>query len=297
MRSRKKENRGLYFVLPFIIGIVVFFIVPVIHSLLISFGDVKTIDGAAKTIFSGIENYRRAFLVDNDFRKILVSSGVSMLVNTPFILVVSFLLALLIKVDFPLRTFFRSVFFLPVVLMSGILPLLDSADLLQNTVKSGASGSSGALTLAVTQQGITNFMMEIGLSPQIVTYIMGAVGNIFGIVSLSGIQILIFLAALQSISPSLYEASGIEGATIWQQFWKITLPITSPQILVVVLYTIIDSFVNINNPLMRYISSTGFTKFEFGFAAAMSWIYFICIGVIVAISYFTISKTVFYYDR
>lgn len=297
MRSRKKENRGIMFVLPFIIGLIAFFIIPVMHSLIISFGDIKTADGVAKTIITGFVNYNRALFVDNDFRKILLSSGVAMLVNAPFILVVSFLIALLIKTDFPMRTFFRSVFFLPVVLMSGILPLLDSADLLQNTIKSTGANAGGVFTLAITQQGITNFMMEMGLSPQIVSYIMGAVGNIFGIISLSGIQILIFLAALQSISPSLYEASGIEGATIWQQFWKVTLPITSPQILVVVLYTIIDSFVNINNPLMRYISSAGFTKFEFGFAASMSWIYFLCIGTIVAICYFVISKTVFYYDR
>jgi ABC-type sugar transport system permease subunit len=126
---------------------------------------------------------------------------------------------------------------------------------------------------------------------------MDAISNIITIINSAGIQILIFLAALQTISKSIYEAADVEGATAWESFWKITVPMISPHILVVVIYTIIDSFMNVNNKLMQFIYARGFIDFKTGYAAAMSWMYFLIVTAIIAALYFIISRFVFYNEN
>jgi ABC-type glycerol-3-phosphate transport system permease component len=137
-------------------------------------------------------------------------------------------------------------------------------------------------------------MLESGFPKALVLYLTGAVDRIYEIISSSGVQILIFLAALQSISPSLYEAAKMEGATGYEIFWKITFPMVSPLILTNTIYSIIDSFNN--NSMSRLISSTAFASFEFGISAAMSWIYFLVISLLLIMIGWIVSKRVFYYD-
>ena len=136
-------------------------------------------------------------------------------------------------------------------------------------------------------------MLEAGVNESIVLYLTGAVDRIYDIVSQSGVQILIFLAGIQTISPQLYEAAKIEGATGYEAFWKITFPMVSPLILVNVIYTVIDSFAN--NAATDLIREVGFSNFNFGLSAAMAWIYFIAVALILLISTYLISKRVFYY--
>ena len=126
---------------------------------------------------------------------------------------------------------------------------------------------------------------------------MSAVKNIITIINSSGIQILIFLAALQTVSPSIYESAKVEGATGWETFWKITLPMISPQVLVVAIYSIIDSFVNLNNDMILYLQNLSLGQLRFGYACATSWIYLLLVAVIVCFFYFAISKFVFYDDK
>lgn len=128
-------------------------------------------------------------------------------------------------------------------------------DIISSMLTVGTSQDVTGEVLSKSQQMISNLLLGANLSPQIAEYILYAINNIISIMNVSGIQILIFLAALQSISPSLYEASAIEGATAWENFWKITLPMVSPQVLVVAVYTIIDSFVSTTNPIMEYIKA------------------------------------------
>ena len=128
-------------------------------------------------------------------------------------------------------------------------------------------------------------------------FLSNAINGIYDIVVASGVQILIFLAGLQSISPSLYEASSMEGATAWENFWKITFPMISPIILVNSVYTIIDLFTNETNEMMKNIKSTIFNDIKYGYGSAMAWIYFVCIAVILLIVGGLISRKVFYYDE
>jgi ABC-type sugar transport system permease subunit len=160
-------------------------------------------------------------------------------------------------------------------------------ELVQQSASGGSTGGIGTFELE-------RFMLQAGVSEDIVAYLTGAVDRIYTIVSQSGVQILIFLAGIQTISPQLYEASRMEGATGYEAFWKITFPMVSPLILVNVIYTIIDSFSG--SQMTELIKTTGFNNFDFGLSSAMAWLYFIAIMIILSISTSIISKRVFYQD-
>ena len=132
--------------------------------------------------------------------------------------------------------------------------------------------------------------MKVGT--EIVEYVTTAINNIYGIVNRSGVQMLIFLASLQSISPAIYESCKIDGATAWETFWKITFPMISPMILVNGVYTIIDSFTTASNPVMSFISTV--YKENDVLSSAMSWIYFLIVILIVAVIASIFSAFVFY---
>ena len=150
---------------------------------------------------------------------------------------------------------------------------------------------------ATTVFNVANFLLEYTNLPlTIVSYLSEAVLGIYDIVIASGVQILIFLAGLQGISPSLYEASNMEGATGWENFWKITFPMISPLILVNAIYTIIDSFTSANNELMTEIKTTIFSQLKYGYGSAMAWIYFLLIAVIILVVGGLIARKVFYTD-
>ena len=138
--------------------------------------------------------------------------------------------------------------------------------------------------------------MQSGLPPQLVLYVIAAIDQIYDIIISSGVQILIFLAGLQTISPSLYEASNIEGATGWENFWKITFPMVSPLILVNILYSVIDNFTHPANQVMQMIRDIAFFRNEYGLSATLAWIYFLVIFVILTIVMWVISRNVFYQE-
>jgi len=145
-------------------------------------------------------------------------------------------------------------------------------------------------------QALSTFLTYLQVPEKFMEYIALAVDGISSIINASGIQILIFLAGLQSISPSLYEASEVEGATAWENFWLITLPMVSPLILTNIIYTIIDFFTSTSNTLIQLIRNTTFQGAGFGVSAAMSWIYFGAICLILGIVYLIFNRLVFYHD-
>ena len=286
---KRETYTGNLFCLPFIIGIIFFLISPLIQSIMISFGDIDSEKGY-EIIFQGLDNYKKAIGGDPDFLKNLYNSLIEALLYTPLIVIVSFVVANLLKREFPGRTIFRVIFFLPVIFASGVMSQITTDELIANIINPSVSYNGLSGTLSGSQQFISELLLSIDISPKITEYILYAQSNIATILNYSGIQILIYLAALQSISPSLYEASAIEGATAWENFWKITLPMVSPQLLVIIIYTVIERYVNINNGVMSYIYSIGFGDMKFGYSTAMAWIYFLIIGVIVAILYFILKK-------
>ncbi|MBD2867065.1 carbohydrate ABC transporter permease [Paenibacillus arenilitoris] len=289
--AQQKAFWGFLYVLPWLLGFIFFFIVPLLTSLRYSFSTIEAKSSGILITFSGWKNYVEALTVNTSFNRTLTEAIVNMVVNVPLIVIFSLFLAVLLNQKFVGRSVARSIFFLPVILASGIIMSLESTSLVQaineQSESSGILRGFGSFELA-------RMMLQAGVSETIVNYLTGAVDRIYQIVSQSGVQILIFLAGIQTISPQLYEASKIEGATGYEAFWKITFPMVSPLILVNMIYTIIDSFSH--NALTDLIRNTGFVNFNFGLSSAMAWIYFLAITVILLISTYLVSRKVFYHE-
>ncbi|MBW5445251.1 ABC transporter permease subunit [Cohnella sp. CFH 77786] len=289
--AEKKALWGFVCVLPWLLGFLFFFFVPLLTSLRYSFSSVDASAQGVTVRFVGWSHYAEALTINTSFNRTLFESIANMVVNVPLIVIFSLFLAVLLNQKFIGRTAARAIFFLPVILASGIIMRLDSTSLVQaiNEANAGAN-----IMNTFTSYELAGMMMEAGVSETVVDYLTGAVDRIYQIVSQSGVQILIFLAGIQTISPQLYEASKMEGATGYEAFWKITFPMVSPLILVNVVYSIIDAFST--NAMTELIRDTGFKSFNFGLSSAMAWIYFLAVSVILLISTFVISRKVFYHD-
>ncbi|MDR9855162.1 sugar ABC transporter permease [Paenibacillus sp. VCA1] len=288
--AEQKALWGFIYLLPWLLGFLLFFLIPLVSSLRYSFSSIEANANGMSISFIGISNYVEALTVNTSFNRTLTTSIVNMVINVPLIVIFSLFLAVLLNQKFVGRAIARSIFFLPVILASGVIANLETASLVQAINEQNAGGAVSGLGTSE----LTRIMLNSGVSENVVAYLTSAVDRIYQIVSQSGVQILIFLAGIQSVSPQLYEASKIEGATGYEAFWKITLPMVSPLILVNVIYTIIDSFSR--SEMTTLIRETGFTNFNFGLSSAMAWIYFLAIMVILLIITFFISKRIFYQE-
>lgn len=292
--SQKRSAWAYFFLLPWLLGVIFVFAFPMILSVSFSFSEV-TVDNGYSLEFVGWENYRYALFGDEKFLQYFASTIGDMLYEVPIILVYSFLIAVLLKEKFPGVTVFKFIFFLPVILSSDLFFSL------LNNFGSASSSSldaamSGASSVGILQSlNLAEYLMDLGLSEEIVSMLTGPVDKVYEIVTCSGIQIFIFLAGLYSIPPDLYEAAHVEGANAWEKFWMITFPMVMPMILVNVIYSIVDTFISESNLVMEYVYQLSFRNFDFGLASAICWIYFAVIAVILAIVYAIISKRTFYY--
>ena len=295
MRARN-ARLGVLFILPLIIGFLVFMLRPLLESLSMSLSNVTMKVGEGySTTFVGLSNYKYALAVDPEFNTLLVEEIGRMVINAVATLVLSFVIAVLLNQDFKGRTLARVIFFLPVILSSGVLPGIESQNEFYNMmqgISDEIANQSGVNISAALQE----LLMVSGIAGSLFDVLFTMIDAIYDIVMASGIQIIVFLSGLQSISPSLYEAADIEGCTAWESFWKITFPIVSPLLLVNCIYTIIDFFMKNDNKVMERINEVMYSQFRFGESSAMSWIYFGVALLFIAISSFIISKGVHYYE-
>ncbi len=288
---------GYGFLIPFLIGFFGLFLPMIVKSIQYSFSNMTVeSNGYVLTLAAngGLEHYIRALTIDPDFNRMLLRSIADMCTKVPLVIIFSFFMANILNQKFFGRAAARSILFFPVILTSGVILGLENSDLLLSTLN--PTGETAA-DLA-TMHNVAGLLLEYtDLPADIVLFLANAVNGIYGIIIASGVQILIFLAGLQSISPSLYESASIEGATGWETFWKITFPMISPLILVNSVYTIIDAFISETNEIMVDIKSTIFTEVKYGLGSAMAWIYFICIVVILLVVGTIISRHVYYNDE
>ncbi len=299
--DRRKARAGWIFVLPFLIGFILIYLPMVYESLLFSFSKIipGTGGGGYTLEFVGFKNYQDAILVDLDFVQTLVAGLQQLLFDIPAIIIFSLFMAVLLNQKMAGRGVFRAIFFIPVILSTGIMESIAAADILGDYMgeSEGIDDGSGSSTAGqiVNAMDLQILFDSMKVGGEIVTYVTQMINNIFDIVNRSGVQMLIFLAALQSISPAIYESCKIDGATSWETFWKITLPMITPMILVNGVYTIIDSFTTKSNQVMTYISEV-YARADGGneLSAAMSWIYFLIVMAIVAVVTAVLSTVVFY---
>lgn len=293
--SLEQKNRyyGLYFILPWFVGFLILFMIPLLSSFRYSLSNLQVTDEGFSLKFIGLSNYREALLSHESYVRVLTESVINIVINTPLIIIFSLFFAVLLNQKFRGRVIARAIFFLPVILASGIIASIENGDLMQSVVRSANDTTGGGLSFMKNLE-LTVMLVESGINVTLVEYLTGAVSRIYEIVSQSGVQILIFLAGLQSISPSLYEAAKIEGSTGYESFWKITFPMISPLILTNLVYTIIDSF--ISDDTSRLVVDTAFKSFDFGLSAAMAWMYFAVIAFVLWITTVIVSRKVFYQD-
>ncbi len=291
--DRRKARAGWIFVLPFIIGFLIIYLPMIYESLMLSFHSMSnntTSAGGYTLEFIGFDNYVTALTKDPQFTKVLVTGLTTLAFDIPAILIFSLFMAVMLNQKAAGRGAFRAIFFIPVILSTGIMETFDPPKDPGEVDYGTEESLSDSL---VSSMDMERLFANMQVGTGIVKYVTEAINNIFNIVNRSGVQMLIFLAALQSISPAIYESCKIDGATSWETFWKITFPMLSPMILVNGVYTIIDSFTTDSNPVMQFIGEmyNGDSKV---LSSAMAWIYFLIVILIVAVIASILSAFVFY---
>lgn len=287
--ERKKSLAGFLYVSPWLVGCIVFFIIPVIQSILYSFGKINLTDTGYSLSMVGLKNYMTIFLTDEQYIPKMLQALQEMLLNTPMIVMFSLFIAILLNQKFHGRTAVRAIFFLPVIIANGVIISIMNGDVFSDAVMSNASSSS----LFETGGFMYSLLYETGISMTLINSVTAIVDSLFELIWKTGIQQLIFLAGLQTINASMYEVAKIEGATGWETFWKVTFPMISPMLLINIIYTLIDSFTDYSNVLMEYISQK-MTNMQLEVGAAMVWVYFIIVIVVLSVIYFLVNKKVFY---
>lgn len=292
--QKRKAISGYLFISPFIIGFLAFMVQPLFQSLYMSFCDVKLGAGSFDLVWKSIDNYNYAFRVDADYVRLLTEELTRMAIYSLAIMVFSFFVALVLNQKFKGRALVRSVFFLPVILASGVMLKLDSNNALMaalaQTVEINAQG-----TTSITD-AIQNILRTSGVGVRAFEQLFEVIDNIYDVAISSGIQIIIFLSGLQTISQSMYEAADIEGCTKWESLWKITFPMVSSLFLVNWIYTVVDFCMRSDNEVIDKITTYMNVNLNYGLASAMSWTYFVLVMVIIGVSSLIISKGVYYYE-
>lgn len=261
---------GYSFVMLWIIGFLVFTLIPLSRTFWYSLNNVKVTTEGIKTTYIGLANYKRAILMDVTFTDILINYLVQLVVIVPVIIVFSIVVALILNVKIKGRGIFRTIYFLPVIISSGpvIKKLMDE----------------GATTLPGMDQLIKMDQLQQNYPAFIVKLISFLVSSFIIILWFSGVQILIFLAGLQKLDHSMYESASIDGASRWEAFWKLTLPAINPLILVNIIYTVIMYSVFSINPIIEMIGNAMYNATQgFGYSSALAWIYFLFILVVLGI--------------
>ena len=291
--QKRKAISGYLFIMPFILGFLAFMAKPFFQSLYMSFCNIELGPGKFDQIFAGLANYVRAFTIDADFNRLLTEEISRMFFNALAIMVFSFFVALILNQKFKGRPFVRAVFFLPVILSSGVILGIEDNNSLMASMQTAIEENSNNTSIT---GAIQNILVTAGVGTRAFEKVFELVDGIYDVAISSGIQIIIFLSGLRTISESMYEAAAIEGCTKWESLWKITFPMISPLFLVNWIYTVVDFCMRSDNEVMKKITEQMTEYLNYGFASAMSWAYFLIVIAIIGVSAFIISKGVYYYD-
>ena len=299
--ERKKARAGWLFVLPFVLGFALIYLPIMVDSIRYTFFTRKNIPnylgGGFELTPVGFQNYYNALFVDPDFVKTLIKGLQNMIFEIPMILIFSLFMAVMLNQKMAGRAAFRAIFFIPVILSTGVMESIEGQNMLSEYMDSAEGISNGtggsAASEIVTAMDFRKLFANMAVGQELLDYVVVAINNIYDIVNRSGVQLLIFLAGLQSISPAIYESVKVDGATAWETFWKITFPMISPMILVNAVYTVIDSFTVNSNVVMSFINRI-YEKEGRVLSSAMSWIYFLLVVGIIAIVAAVCSAFVFY---
>lgn len=279
-----KSRYGYLFTSLWIIGFIVFFAYPIIQSLWYSFSSVTLSADGVSADFIGIKHYKYWLYEHASYTDWLKADITTMLYSLPIILLVSLVLALLLNQKFPGRLFFRALYFVPVIIASGVV------------IKLMFQTTSDELTAAGVSTAITDSMFSVedvigwlNMPDKVAVYVKLIINNIFDLLWSCGIQTVLFIAGLQSIPHTLYEASKVEGATKWEEFWFITFPSLGSVILLVGVFTMVDIFTKDTNKIVKTAYDLIHTG-NYDETSAMLWIYFVAVGAVMGIVLFLYNR-------
>lgn len=283
----KKRKYGYVFIAPWLLGFILLFAIPFITSITYSFNNVEIAVGDLILNNVGFANYKRLFTEDTSFLPTFYAS-LKNLIQIPFIIMLSFFIAILLNQKFFGRTLARGIFFLPVIMMSGPVRWILGSD----PFFAAVTGCEKATSLAefTSAQELLSIM---GLDNVMTAFIVNATAQLFTLVWMSGIQILIFISGLQSIPKTYYEVAKVEGATHWEEFWKITFPSVSPMLMVNVFYTMVDILLGFSSPMLIKLKDTIYSV-EYGYAAAMALVCFVVWAAVILLVFKLMSRYVEY---
>ncbi len=296
--TRKRAIVGLLFISPWLIGFLLFYLRSLLMTINFSLSTSEIIPGGGgyKLTYVGLDNFVYAFKKHGTFNEVFTTSIFDMLIDVPLIIFFSVFIALLLNKKFKGRTIIRAIFFLPVIMNSEAIQ--DAIKLSATMMSSGVGAASEALTAdsgaGIDMMYYIDLFHTLGIPLSILDYVVEAVERLSGIITASGVQIVIFIAALQSVPSSLYEVAKIEGATAYETFWKVTFPMIMPLIITNFVYTVVDKFAGSEVVQLSY--NTVFTELNYGLGSAMSLISTIAVCGILVVVVGWISKRTFYYN-
>ncbi|MBP3600198.1 MAG: sugar ABC transporter permease [Clostridia bacterium] len=272
-----KSRYGWICISPWIVGLVLFFGLPIIQSVIYTFSDVKLATGGLQTEFVGLENYKYIFAQNADYLDYIAAAVIQFLYSFPVILIISIILAIMLNQKFKGRIFFRALYFLPVIIASGAV-----LSVVLSSVSDGVANIETDESVAMAMFDVDEIVTSLGLPSKIGEYFVTIIDGIMNMIWNCGIQTVLFISGMQTIPPLLYEVSKVEGATKWEEFWFITLPMLSRVIVLVGVFTMVELMTAQNNSVMRQAYVFMRTQ-NYGEGSAMLWSYFAVIGVIMAV--------------
>ncbi len=295
--SQRRAMKGLLFIAPWLIGFIWFYARSLFMTVQFSFSELTVRTGGGYDLdFVGLDNFIYAFRAHASYKQVLTTSIGNMLVDVPLITFFSLFMAMLLNRKFKGRTLVRAIFFLPVILNSEAI--VDAMNLARTMMSGGISSSSAELAASASSGMSIEYYIQmfssLGLPDVIIEYISGAVTRISDIINASGVQIIIFIAALQSIPGSMYEVAKIEGATAYETFWKVTFPMVMPHIITNIVYTVVDSFTK--SDVIELAYDTAFETMNYGLSSVFSLVSTVITCLILVIVCGLIQKRTFYYN-
>lgn len=277
-----KSRYGRLFVLPWEIGLVLFFIVPLFTSIIYSFSTVTLGQGGITTQWAGLEWYKYIINSDPNYLTNVKSAISNFMVQLPIIVALSLILAIILNQKFAGRMMARAIFFLPVIIATGVILDLLTSEYINVSLITSSANSSGAGNYGSSMIDFDAILGNLGLPEDITKIIGDYIGSIFNLLWSCGIQIVLFIAGLQTIPDQLYEVSKVEGASKWEEFWYITIPMLGNSILLVMVYTMIDIFTK-KTGVMESAFKLMDEKLIYDRASAMLWFYFVIVAAIMAL--------------
>ena len=292
MKSKRKGSKvGLLYIMPWLIGLLVFVIYPFISSLVLSFTNYNLI---SKPTFVGLDNFIKLFTTDKDFVKSLLATFRYAIITVPLQLVFALFIAFILNFKLKGINMFRTAYYIPSILGGNV-----AIAVLWRFLFSG--------------DGLINQILAfIGIAP---IGWLSEPGPAMAVIALLriwqfGSSMVIFLAALKEIPEELYEAAKVDGAGKWRIFFKITVPLITPTIFFNLVMQLVNAFQEFNAPFLitnggplksTYLTSlmiyeNAFKFFKMGYASAMSWVLFIIIMAFTLVLFKTSNKWVYYSD-